>query len=197
MSITVGSQEVQGLYVGSAPVQAVFVGSTQVWPSQSLQPTGTTYYKWQNSYGATAYTTSSTPSVGDRIAQKIGGTLYYTAQIISVSSTSFITYGLSSTESTTERQWDYSTTELLPQSQIGYAYKWLHSSVANSFVLTASRNPAVGDDFYNVDYRDWWSASYLGPVLSVTTDGSDNVSSFVPTNAVAGIYYSYSGVYQP
>ena len=33
MTITVGSQEVQGLYVGSTPVQAVYVGSTQVWPT--------------------------------------------------------------------------------------------------------------------------------------------------------------------
>lgn len=189
MTITVGSTPIQSIYIGSTPVQAVYVGSTLVWSA------GTPYYKWQNSYGVTAYTTSSTPSVGDRIAQKIGNNLCYTAEIIAVSGTSFNTYGLGPTSSTTVRQWNYSTTELLPQSQPIYAYKWLHSSVAQSFAITPERNPTVGEPIYSVDYRDWWSTSQ--EVLQVTTDGSGNVAYFAPSQAVAGITYIYSGVYQP
>lgn len=194
MTITVGTTLVQAIYVGSTPVQEVYVGSTKIWPSETPPPLPNVY-KWQNSYGVTSYTTSSTPSVGDKMAQIIGGVLCYTSQIIAVSGTSFTTYGQSSTTSGEEMQWDYVGTETLSQEQPVVIYKWLHSSVASAFTITLNRNPEVGETIYGVSYDDRWSENTVGPVLSVTKDGSGNVSSFAPSHAVASVSYTYSGVY--
>lgn len=188
MTITIGSTPVQSIYVGSTPVQAVYVGSTLVWPA------GTTYYKWQNSNGVTAYTTSNTPAVGDRMAQIIGDTLCSTSQIIAVSGTSFTTYGQSLTTSSTEIQWDYVGTEALPQTQPITVYSWIHSN-SNDVCITLNRNPSAGDYCYTCDYKDWWHA--LDTLLNVVTDGNGDVVQLIPEHAVTGTHIDYAGLYTP
>lgn len=188
MTITVGSTPVQSIYVGSTPVQAVYVGSNLVWPA------GTTYYKWQNTYGVTAYTTTRTPSVGDRIVQKIGNSLCYTSQVTFVSASYFTTTSMGAVSVGEPRQWTYVGTEAMAQSQPVTAYAWTWSS-AGWDDITPDRNPSVGDTIYGVDYREWWSSS--DTILSVTTDGGGNVSQLVPEHAIAGVHLDYNGPFQP
>lgn len=187
----VGSAAIQNAYAGSTAINSAYVGSTLIWPA------GTTYYKWVNEYMWDAYTTSATPSVGDRIAQKVGTTLCYTAKILSVSSGSLIACSSRIDDSGASNvQWTAAGTVHFLQAQPVNAYKWQHSTVASHFI-TPNRNPAVNDPIYTVDYNERIYESSIGPVYSVTTDGSGDVVSFVPSRVISGIYCTYDGVFAP
>lgn len=164
-------------------------GTFSVPPYMSIKHReGTTYYKWSNQYGGAVYTEDRIPDV--MTYQVIGDGLYETLRILSKSGDTITTH---SNTSNNPVQWTYSGTGSFYQSP-RYAYKWTYPN-SDSFVLTTTRNPSVGDPYYCADYRDCWIEDSTGPILSVTTDGSGDVATITPTNAASGVYLSFGGQY--
>lgn len=162
--ISIGNNEISGLYVGSTPVQSVYVGSTQVWSAESwktvweaqtiykliVRPTGQGGTSTQSGYLSTI--TNPIPSDLLKAGKKVRITLAY--------------YSSTTTE-------EYKT----PGTSDINRYKMSNSSHPSSTPYEFEIPTTVGNNYFNLRINSDEPKAYVTRIyFNVKSDGTADLS---------------------